>query len=77
MAQRNRLPSVEVIQDLYRQGLDQTEIGARYGVTRSAVNIKLQRAGVTVAGTRPVEIRFWAKVDRQGPDDCWLWTGAA
>lgn len=22
---------------------------------------------------RPREERFWAKVDRQGPDDCWLW----
>jgi hypothetical protein len=22
------------------------------------------------------EERFWAKVDRQGPDDCWVWLGA-
>lgn len=21
-----------------------------------------------------VEPRFWAKVDRRGPDECWLWT---
>jgi hypothetical protein len=24
----------------------------------------------------PVWERFWSKVDRQGPTDCWLWTGA-
>jgi hypothetical protein len=23
-----------------------------------------------------VVIRFWAKVDKRGPDDCWPWTGA-
>src|SRR3954468_6224334 len=23
----------------------------------------------------PLEQRFWAKVDRRGPEECWLWTG--
>lgn len=26
--------------------------------------------------TRPLAERFWAKVDRRGPDECWPWTAS-
>jgi hypothetical protein len=29
-----------------------------------------------MAKRRPMPDRFWSKVDRRGPDDCWPWTAA-
>lgn len=29
--------------------------------------------GVYVRKTKPLKERFWAKVDKRGPDECWLW----
>lgn len=32
--------------------------------------------GVDVGKRRPIEDRFWEKVDVRGPDECWQWTAA-
>lgn len=39
---------------------------SRHGGTRS----------MRARNTLPVAERFWAKVDRRGTNECWLWTGA-
>jgi hypothetical protein len=36
------------------------------------------RRGTTVPSReKTLEERFWEKVDRRGPDECWLWRGAS
>lgn len=35
-----------------------------------------RRTGTTNSPVRTEEERFWAKVDRRGPDECWNWTAA-
>lgn len=38
---------------------------------------RVKRTGTTDAPTRlTLADRFWAKVDKKGPEDCWLWTAA-
>lgn len=33
-------------------------------------------SGVYPRKKKPVEERFWAKVDKRGPNECWKWTAA-
>jgi hypothetical protein len=38
---------------------------------------RIKRTGTTDGPRRrTVDERFWPKVDRRGPDECWPWTGA-
>ena len=36
----------------------------------------MSRKGMTRTGRTPLPERFWAKVNRAGTYDCWLWTGS-
>lgn len=38
--------------------------------------MRLRKTGKTDSPVRSQEERFWEKVDKRGPDDCWLWTKA-
>ena len=41
---------------------------------------RLQKHGSPVDNSRshaPPEVRFWRRVEKAGPDDCWLWMGSA
>src|SRR5687768_6309426 len=33
-------------------------------------------SGHQPAATRPIAERFWEKVDKRGPNDCWEWQGS-
>lgn len=37
---------------------------------------RLNRTGTTDSPVTSLEARFWAKVDRRGPAECWPWTAA-
>lgn len=37
---------------------------------------RLARTGTTDSPVKTLAERFWEKVDKRGPDECWLWTKA-
>ncbi len=37
---------------------------------------KLIAAAKAYYAKRPLEVRFWEKVDKRGPDECWPWKGS-
>ena len=44
------------------------------GIMSQELRAKLREA--RRRNTPPVEQRYWAKVDKRGPDECWPWIGA-
>ncbi|MEV5184213.1 helix-turn-helix domain-containing protein [Streptomyces werraensis] len=63
--------------ELRRCGLDGCErVHKGHGLCELHLE-RLKRTGTT-DDPQPKSLadRFWAKVDKRGPDDCWLWTAA-
>lgn len=58
MAGRAKLPSLEVVLDLKKQGLSNEEIGKKYGVGKEAVRIFLVRHGVKTPRIRYDHSRY-------------------
>lgn len=80
-----KLPPIEAIVALSAEGLTYAQIAERYGVTKYAVAIAMQRTGhVAQKPVVPLDERFWAKVNKRGPvsdgrpdlGPCWLWTAS-
>lgn len=58
-------------------GMALTEIAKIYGVNESSIRKVLGKTGIVREWrTRPISERFWKKVDKKGPDDCWEWKGS-
>lgn len=53
-----------------------TPIATKHDPKRGYVKGQPRRFANGHNNRKPVADRFWAKVDRQGPDDCWEWQGA-
>ena len=68
----------------YEAGELQRDIARNYGVSRGTVSfIVTGRTWSDVTGIEyekqnktPLHVRFAQYVNQQGPEDCWLWTGA-
>lgn len=66
---------VEEIKSLRRQGWTYPQIGARYNINKNHAG-RICRDQLWNKKPKTMEDRFWAKVDKKGPDECWRWKGS-
>jgi hypothetical protein len=74
----------ERFRELRQEGLTYQEISELCGVTRQYVSLLIGNGTVMRPPKKPyphqrrkpIEERFWSRVDKRSPDECWEWTAS-
>ena len=70
----NKQEQYPIFLQLRRSGKTLAEIGRAFGISKQRVGRVLGKTG-TLPKMSFDPNRFWSRVDRRGPNECWVWTG--
>lgn len=74
MSEIEDLKDPEWLEEVYRD-MTQQEIADEIGCSRSVVSKWMTRYEISTRETKPIEERFWERVDKGSEDECWEWEG--